>query len=113
VLDQLRQFGAPPAVLAAAKAQVERSAAQAVVLVWPEHWHAVLLFRAMATQWHWAPCGLAGAQRVGLRMEALPAVRPAVAATVPPHCRQPYHVLVHQLQQLEDAALAELRRMQA
>lgn len=113
MLDQLRQFGAPPAVLAAAQANVERSAAQAVVLVWPEHWHAVLLFIAMATQWHWVPVGLGGARRVGLRLEALPTVRPAVAATVPPHCRKPYPVLLGQLQQLEDTALAEMRRMQA
>lgn len=110
MLDQLAKLGAPPAVLAAARQRIEDEAAQATTPVWPENWHAVSLFMAMATQWHWitAP-GVA--QRIGLRYEALPAVRAAVQASVPKRWRKPWPELLRQLQVMEDAALSEIKRM--
>ncbi len=108
VLVQLRQWGAAPEVLRAAEEQLQAQAQAAQVRVWPEHWHAVQVLLAMATQWVWVPCGMAGARPVGLRLEALPVVLPAVRARVQRQHRQPYAVLLQQLQQLEDAALAAL-----
>ena len=108
MLAQLQRFGAPPDVLAAFQAQHDAQQPQTVA-VWPEHWHAVSVFIAMATQWHWAAGGFAPARRTGLRLEALPAVLPAVRADLPSRCRQPYPRLLRQLQQLEDQALTEWR----
>lgn len=108
MLEQLRLFGAPPPVLRAAQEQLQAAADAATVKVWPENWHAVQAFLAMGTQWHWAPAGMAGSRPVGLRLEALPVVLPAVRARVPAAHRQPYAQLLAQLQQLEDAALAAL-----
>lgn len=104
MLDQLRALGAPADVLQAYAARADAEAKQATVPIWPENWHAVQVFGAMATQWHWL-VGMGGAQRVGLRLEALPAVLPAVKRQVIRRWRQPHHVLLRQLQNMEDAAL--------
>lgn len=110
VLVQLRQWGAAPEVVQAAEEQLHAEAEAAQVRVWPEHWHAVQVLLAMRTQWCWAPAGMAGSRPVGLRLEALPVVLPAVRARVPQQHRQPYPVLLQQLQLLEDAALDALAK---
>lgn len=75
--------------------------------MWPENWHAVQLFSALATQWHWRPT-VGGARRCGLRYEAVAAVLPAVRHAVPRRWRQPYPQLLTQLQHMEDQVLAEI-----
>lgn len=112
MLDQLRQLGAPAAVIAATQVRITAEAKQARVDVWPENWHAVSLFLALATQWHWL-VGLGGAQRIGLRYEAIHAVLPMLSAKVPAQHQQPYAVLLGQLQHLEDAALAAMAEQRA
>ena len=107
--EQLRLWGAPAEVIQAATARALDEARVATVDVWPEHWYAVVVFRAMHTQWHWVALP-AGARRCGLRYEALPQVLPAVRRQVPARWRQPYRVLMQQLQLLEDEALAEISR---
>jgi len=106
VLLQLEKLGAPADVIESTRQQLEADAARHQVLVWPENWHAVQVFRMMATQWVWV-AGMGSAMRTGLRLEALPTVLPAVRPLVHRRWRQPYHVLLQQLQQLEDAALGE------
>lgn len=108
ILDQLRQLGAPADVLLATEQRLATEAAQATIAVWPDNWHALMLFLAMATQWHWVG-GMGTPQRTGLRMEALPALVPAVRRSVPRRWRQPYHRLLRQLQHCEDTALATWR----
>ena len=76
VLDQLRLHKAPPEVLRAMAERLDAEARAALVDVWPENWHAVCLFVAMATQWHWVVPPKGEPQRVGLRMESLPALLP-------------------------------------
>jgi hypothetical protein len=91
-------------VLAAAQAWMQAEARRATVPVWPEHWHAVVLFARMATQWQWLANGMA-VQRVGLRYEAVPPLLDAVAQQVPPEHLQPPSELWRQLQVLEQAVL--------
>lgn len=111
MLQQLQQLGAPPEVIAATAQRLQAEADGITFAVWPDNWHAVLTFVAMATQWHWVGT-MASAQRTGLRLEALPAVLPAMRRTVPRRWRQPYHILLQQLQHLEDTALAAWRLQQ-
>ena len=111
MLEQLRQFGAPPEVLRATEQRLHAEAQDATIPVWPENWHAVLLFVAMATQWHWVAPWRCPPARTGLRLEALPAVLPAVQRGVPRRLRKPYAVLLGQLQTMEDAALSEFAKM--
>lgn len=108
VIAQLQQLGAPPEVLRATAQRMQQQAEVAHIAVWPENWHAVLAWVAMATQWHWLPVAPEPV-RTGLRLEALPAVLPAVRAQVPPDLRRPYAELLGQLQAMEDAALTEWR----
>lgn len=110
MLDQLRKFEAPPEVLAAAEARLQAEAQAVTIPVWPENWHAVRTFVAMATQWHWVVPWRCPPARTGLRLEALPAVLPAVQPSVPRRLRKPYAELVAQLQAMEDAALAEFAK---
>ena len=112
MLAQLRRFGAPPEVLLAAEQQLAADALGDTISVWPENWHAVRVFLALATQWHWAATGH-GSRRTGLRYEAIAAVLPAVRLAVHRKHRQAYPVLLGQLQTLEDSALAEIAALQA
>lgn len=106
MLRQLVQLGAPADVIESMRQQLESDADRHQVLVWPENWHAVQVFRLMATQWVWV-AGMGSAMRTGLRLEALPAVLPAAQPLVQRRWRRPYHVLLQQVQQMEDAALGE------
>lgn len=107
MLDQLRQFGAPAEVLRAAEQRLKAEADAVTLPVWPENWHAVNLFLALATQWHWVAPWRLPAQRTGLRLDAVPTVLPMVRRAVPARHRQPYAVLLRQLQAMEDAVLEE------
>ena len=111
MLAQLRQLGAPADVIQATQQRLAAEAEHWHVDIWPDNWHAVQLFVALATQWHWV-AGMAAVQRTGLRYEALqvPAVQALVDAQVAPPLRQPPAVLMRQLQVLEDTALAEWAR---
>lgn len=112
MLTQLRQLGAPPEVLAAALEQQRAEADTYSVPVWPENWHAVRLLLAMSTQWFAVHRIDGRMQRLGLRYEALPSVQPAVRQAVERRWRQPWGVLLGQLQLLEAAVLeAEAQRL--
>lgn len=112
MLAQLRRFGAPAEVLLAAERQLAADALGDTINIWPENWHAVRVFLALATQWSWAGTGL-GSRRTGLRYEAIAAVLPAARKAVPRKHRQAYPTLLGQLQMLEDTALAEIATLQA
>lgn len=104
LIGRLQHLGAPTHVIEAAQADIERQRQAAVVRVWPEHWHAAMLLLAMHTQWHMVT-GPRGDARLGLRYEAIKAVLPVVRAQVPAAHRQPYPVLMRQLQDLEAGVL--------
>lgn len=110
MLDQLRLWNAAPEVLRAMSERLQAEAQAVLVDVWPENWHAVCAFVGMATQWQWVTPWGAAPQRVGLRMEALPAVLPMVRGQVPRRWRQPHSRLLTQLQHLEQDALLALRQ---
>lgn len=112
MLEQLRRLGAPPEVLRATQERLAAEAASATVPVWPENWHAVIVFIGMATQWNWVAPWRGQPQRTGLRLEALPVVRAATLRNVPRRLRVGEAELLDQLQQMEDAALDEMRHQQ-
>lgn len=113
MVDQLRQWGAPPEVITATQQRLAAEAQQATVDVWPENWHALGLFLALETQWNVA-VGLAGARRLGLRYEAVtPLLQDMVRAEVPRRLHQPPAVLMRQLLQLEDTALKAMAEQRA
>jgi hypothetical protein len=72
------------------------------VQVWPEHWHATVVFLGMGTQWRVTEPAPGAVQRHGLDYGALPPVLEACADA--PH-RQPLAELMRQLRVLERAAL--------
>lgn len=74
------------------------------VLVWPENWPAVALFRALQTQWAVGPTG----QLTGLRYEAIPVVCQALRIR-PRRQRR----LFAELQVMERAVLKALHEEQA
>lgn len=74
--------------------------------MWPEHWHALLLFLSMDTQWRVAAT-MNGLHYIGLDYGVLPLMRSALRR--PPH-RQPLSRLLPQLQQLEAEALDLLNK---
>lgn len=113
MLQQLRDLGAPPDVVQATQQRLVAQAQAAQVQVWPEHWHAVLLFLAMGTQWQWVSGPLVEPQRVGLRMEAAPVVNAGVRGQIDQAHRQPLPELMRQLLVLEQAALDEWRSQRA
>lgn len=92
-------------MVAATQVRLQAEAAAWCCDVWPENWHAVQLFVALATQWHWASAGLAGSRRTGLRYSAIRPVLPMVQQAVQQRWRQPYPTLMRQLQHMEDEAL--------
>lgn len=114
LLAQLRQMDAPADVIQATQQRLAAEAEGWHVDIWPDNWHAVQTFVAMATQWHWL-AGMQGAQRIGLRYSALqvPELQAMVQLQVQPALRQPPGVLMRQLQVLEDTALAEWARQRA
>lgn len=114
MLAQLRLLGAPPDVIQATQQRLAAEAEHWHVDIWPDNWHAVQQFVALATQWHWV-AGMSAVQRTGLRYEALqlPALQAMVHAQVAEPLRQPPAVLMRQLQALEDTALAEWAKQRA
>ena len=104
MVDQLIELQAPPDVVQAAQAWVDREAAAADIPIWPQHWHAVCTFVRLGTQWR----KVYGARRTvyeGLRYSSVPLILRAVAAELPAHLRQPAHVVWRQVQQMERAVL--------
>ena len=106
LLRNMRQWGAPPDAIARTQEWLSEQQRSATVEVWPEHWHAVLLFSRLATQWHWASAGMQ-AVRTGLRYSAAAVLMGAIE--IPKALRQPKPELWRQLQVLESAALAAMR----
>lgn len=107
MLEQLRQFGAPAEVLRATQNRLEAEAAERTVPIWPENWHAVIVFVRMATQWNWAAPWRGIPVRTGLRLEALPVVQAAARREVPRRLRVKPDRLLQQLQLMEDVVLDE------
>lgn len=70
----------------------------------PDCWKAVSLFAALETQWQWVGGGLAGAERTGLRYEAIEATAGMAGITMTA-------ALFSDLQLMEAAALGELARI--
>jgi hypothetical protein len=91
-------------VIEEARAAIEARNAQIGFGVWPDNWHAMRVFLAMATQWQWG-IGFARARRLGMRYEPLWDVAAAVRPTVPRHLRRRRWQLLEQLQVLEDTVL--------
>lgn len=105
-MQALEAFGCAPEVIEEARQAIKAQADAVDFLVWPENWHAVMLFLGMRTQWRWV-IGAAAAARTGLDYSALPSVRPAVLQLVPPERRQPWPELLPQLQVMECAVLED------
>lgn len=72
--------------------------------VWPEHWHALVVFQGMHTQWNFIT-GLGGAVRTGLNYASLPHVIACSKSSVEKRLRQRRGVLFQQLQVMEIAVL--------
>lgn len=102
-LEALRLWGGTPEQIAEWRALLGEQAAAEQVSVWPEHWHAWQVFRAMSTQWR----AVAGHRTVwlGLDYAPLPTVARAVRPTVPRAHRQRWSVVLDQLQVIELAAI--------
>lgn len=102
-------MGASPAIIAQARAQLGLAdpAEPQHVPVLAENWHASLLFLAMGTQWRLRTMPDGSAWWDGLDYAALPL--PLAELRNVPH-RQPLHVLMPQLRQLERSALRTLNR---
>lgn len=90
-------------MIAEARQALHEQAAAETLSVWPENWHAVVLFDALRTQWRWA-VGM-GAQRLGLEYSALPIVRDAIEPRIAPDLRTAWPELFAQLQIMEAAVL--------
>lgn len=102
-------MGAPPDALEALAERLQALRDAATVRVWPEHWHAVMLFRAMATQWR-AVVGSKGLVWLGLDYPAIPIAMEGARARVPRRLRKPLAALLPQLQVLEKAAATARNR---
>lgn len=95
-----QQLGAPPLVLDALRKRLQAQREAAVFGVWPEHWHAVEVFRAMRTQWQ-AVVGMEGLHYLGLNYTPLETVLKAVRPRIPRDLRRPLHELLPLLQVIE------------
>lgn len=85
------------------RGEIARCSVAHSVRVWPEHWHAALVFSAMHTQWRLTVDGRSGRLRhCGLRYDAL---GPVLAEFADMRHAQPHAVLMRQLRYLEAAAL--------
>ena len=91
-------------MIAEARAAIEARNAKATLAVWPENWHAVMLFCDLSSQWC-AAASLVGIVWLGLDYAAItPLVLKACKRSVPRAHRRPEHVLMPQLRALEKAA---------
>lgn len=82
------------------RSRIDAERKSAVVEVWPEHWHAVTVLRAMESQWNVVP-GAGGLYYLGLNYASLP---PVLKATRHLQHAQPIEQLLPRLQVLERAA---------
>lgn len=97
------QAGAPAEVVAQFRTALEARNASATFAVWPQNWHAVMVFCDMASQWR-VVAGLAGLMYQGLEYSALPLVMRARKPLVARRHRQRLHELMPQLRTLERTA---------
>jgi hypothetical protein len=102
-------MGAPPDVLESLRQRLAQQAKQTDFAVWPEHWHALVLFRALATQWRMHPAGYP----CGLVYTSIPIVQPRIHSHVDAAHRQDADTLFDQLQILEMAALESWIQLRA
>lgn len=94
-------------MIAEARAAIEARNAKATLAVWPENWHAVMLFCDLSSQWR-AASSLLGIVWLGLDYSAItPLVLKACKRSVPRAHRRPEHELMPQLRTLEKAATAK------
>nr|WP_247897229.1 DUF1799 domain-containing protein [Azospirillum argentinense] len=70
----------------------------------PDCWKAVSLFARLETQWQWVGSGMAGAERTGLRYEAIGVTAGMAGITMTT-------ALFDDLQVMEAAALGELAKI--
>ncbi len=106
MLEQAQAFGASAAQLEALRGSIERRNRPQAAGVWPEHWHALEVFLAMATQWR-THLGARGLFYEGLDYAALPPVL-AEHRRLPRRLRQPMDRLMPQLRTLELEARTHL-----
>ena len=97
------QAGAPADVIAQFRAALAARNANATFAVWPQNWHAVMLFCDMASQWR-VVARMAGLMYQGLEYSALPLVMRARKPLVARCHRQRLHELMPQLRTLERTA---------
>jgi hypothetical protein len=101
-------MGVAADVIELARAAIAASNAQIGFAVWPENWHAVRVFLAMATQWNWG-VGVARGCLFGMNYQALEFVVGSIRPTVPRGLRRRRWQLLEQVQLMEDTVL-ELNR---
>lgn len=101
-------MGVAPEVLAMARAHIEEANRLAVVEVWPENWHALLVLIAMGTQWARVAVASGPVRYQGLVYASLPLVLAAVRPRIPAELRRPLHELMAQLRAME-ACVLEIR----
>lgn len=93
-------MGVAAELIAEARAHIEEHNRSAELSVWPENWHAVLIFLDMDTQWRLVPA----ADRLlwqGLDRSALPITMAGIKCRVPEECRRSLSELMPQLRTLE------------
>jgi Phage related hypothetical protein (DUF1799) len=107
LLADARAYGASASQLEALRGSIERQRGIAGEYgVWPQHWHAWLVFSGMGTQWRTTRDGGAVVYE-GLDYAGLPSVVQE-HRRLPRRYRQPYPRLMRQLRTLECAARKEL-----
>lgn len=99
----LRRLGGTTEQVAGWRELLGEAAQAEQVSVWPEHWHAWQVFRAMGTQWRAVASGKL--VWLGLDYAPLQAVARTVRPEVPRAHRQRWPALFAQLQVLEVAAI--------
>lgn len=97
----MRAWGASERVIEKWRKSITEQAKAQSFHVWPEHWHSLMVFRAMGTQWRVAAGGK-GLYRLGLDLRAWPAVRRAFRHVRPKPSRAEQ---LRQLAVMETAAL--------
>lgn len=97
-------------MIAEARAAIEARNARATFTVWPENWHAVMLFCDLSSQWR-AAASLVGILWLGLDYAAItPLVLKTCKRSVPRAHRRAEHELMPQIRALEKAAATWLNK---
>jgi hypothetical protein len=103
-LAALAAFGVSAEQIATVRKVIEARNARATLAVWPENWHAVMLFCDLSSQWR-AVAGMVRIVWLGLDYAAItPTVLKACRRSIPRAHRRPEHRLMPQLRTLEKAA---------